>query len=121
MTSENGERQWWVDVSGAFTSSRPGLQRIDTVWKLLGRLNVADRHTGPPKPEHVLVLTSNLPKPGSPGDRALRAVGPGVLFDVIELFDPVGLGRLRHYAAAAPATPLAGFWSADELAASPQQ
>jgi DNA modification methylase len=121
VTSENGERQWWVDVSGAFTSSRPGLQRIDTVWKLLGRLNVLKAKEDHQKPERVLVLTSNLPKPGSPGDRALRAVGPGVVFDVVELFDPVGLGRLRHYAATAPDSPLTGFWTPDELAVGRRQ
>jgi len=68
----------------------------------------------------VLVLTSNLPKPGSPGDRALRAVGPRVIFDVVELYDPAGLGRLRYYAEAQDPSPLPGFWTESELAGSPQ-
>ena len=33
-------RQWYVDVSGAFTGSRPGLRRTDTLWKTLGRIFV---------------------------------------------------------------------------------
>jgi site-specific DNA-methyltransferase (adenine-specific) len=122
LTSPDGARQWWVDVSGAFTTSRPGLQRTDTVWKLLGRLHVLkamgdgqDRHD-----DAVLVLTSNLPKRGSPGDRALRAVGPGVIFDAIELYDPDGLDRLRQYAHSSDPTPLPGFWSPDELAEHPR-
>lgn len=122
LTSPDGARQWWVDVSGAFTTSRPGLQRIDTVWKTLGRLHVLkamgdgqDRHD-----DEVLVLTSNLPKPGSPGDRALRAVGPGVIFDAIELYDPAGLERLRHYAESSDPSPLPGFWSESELAENPR-
>jgi site-specific DNA-methyltransferase (adenine-specific) len=122
LTSPDGARQWWVDVSGAFTTSRPGLQRADTVWKMLGRLHVLkamgdgqDRHD-----DAVLVLTSNLPKPGSPGDRALRAVGPGVIFDAIELYDPAGLDRLRHYAQSSDPSPLPGFWSPTELAEYPR-
>jgi len=122
LTSPDGARQWWVDVSGAFTTSRPGLQRTDTVWKLLGRLHVLkamgdgqDRHD-----DAVLVLTSNLPKPGSPGDRALRAVGPGVIFDAIELYDPAGLDRLRHYAKSSDPSPLPGFWSENELVEHPR-
>jgi site-specific DNA-methyltransferase (adenine-specific) len=121
LTGKNGARQWWVDVSGAFTTSRPGLQRTDTVWKMLGRLHVLkamddgqERHDN-----SVLVLTSNLPRPGSPGDRALRAVGPRVIFDVIELYDPAGLERLRRYAEAAEPVRLPGFWSEGELAESP--
>jgi DNA modification methylase len=122
LTSPDGARQWWVDVSGAFTTSRPGLQRSDTVWKMLGRLHVLkamgdgqDRHD-----DAVLVLTSNLPKPGSPGDRALRAVGPGVIFDAIELYDPAGLDRLRHYAQSSDPSPLPGFWSVNELSEHPR-
>ena len=64
----------------------------------------------------VLVLTSSLPKPGSPGDRALRAVGPGVIFDAIELYDPAGLARLHHYACSPAFAPLPGFWTERELA-----
>ena len=28
---------WYVDVSGAFTSTRGGLRRTDTLWKSLGK------------------------------------------------------------------------------------
>lgn len=122
VTSQSGARQWWVDVSGAFTTSRPGLQRTDTVWKMLGRLHVLnairdgqDRHD-----DSVLVLTSNLPKAGSPGDRALRKIGPRGIFDVIELYDPAGRERLRRYATDPEPTPLPGFWTVIELADSTQ-
>jgi DNA modification methylase len=117
ITSPDGARQWWVDVSGAFTTSRPGLVRIDTVWKLLGRLHVLRSHAdGQPRPDNaVLVLTSNLPKRGSPGDLALRSVGPELLFDAIELFDPAGIDRLAQYAQASDPKPLVGFWTEDDL------
>ncbi len=63
-----------VDVSGAFTTSRPGLLRTDSLWKLLGRLHVL--RSVPTEISDVLVLTSNLPRPGSEGHKALQAVGP---------------------------------------------
>jgi site-specific DNA-methyltransferase (adenine-specific) len=95
MLSEDGAGAWYVDVSGAFTTSRPGLMRTDTLWKMLGRLHVLKSFDSTAK---VLVLTSNLPRPGSEGDKALRAVGPNSVFDVIELYDPEGFGRLEKYA-----------------------
>ena len=113
VAGAGGARRWWVDVNGGFTTSRPGLQRAEAVWKLLGRMHVhsmsADRATP------VLVLTSNLPKPGSPGDRALRQSGVASIFDIIEMYDPAGLQRLAHYAADPKAGPLPGFWSANDL------
>jgi len=119
-TSANAERQWWVDVSGAFTTSRPGLQRTEAVWKLLGRLKVLEAtEDGAGGRDHVLVLTSNLPKPGSPGDRALRAVGPRAIFDAIELYDPAGLERLRYYAETSDPEPQPGFWTSVELSERP--
>jgi DNA modification methylase len=113
VTAPDGVRRWWVDVSGAFTTSKPGLQRTDAVWKLLGRVHVhtlsSDRSTP------VLVLTSMMPKPGSPGDKAIRQSGAASIFDVIEMYDPAGLQRLTHYAADPQATPLPGFWTATDL------
>lgn len=120
VTHPDGEQQWWVDVSGAFVTNRPGLQRTDAVWKLLGKLNVfKSLNSGASDEEEnndrVLVLTSNLPKRSSPGDQALRAVSPASIFDAIELYDPAGLERLRHYAATSNSSPLPGFWSADDI------
>ena len=76
-------------------------------------------HGQPDDGAAALVLTSNRPKAGSPGDRALRAVGPGAIFDVIELYDPAGLDRLASYATAVDPRPLPGFWTDEELAAGP--
>ncbi len=118
VTSQSAERQWWVDVPGAFTTSRPGLQRADTLWKMLGRLHVL-KAMGSGE-EQVLVLTSNLPKSGSPGDKALRAVGAGQIFDVIELYDPAGRERLRRYATGSESKPLPGFWTPADIALIPQ-
>jgi site-specific DNA-methyltransferase (adenine-specific) len=110
--------QWYVDVSGAFTTVRPGLQRTDTLWKTLGRAHVLDsaRDRGQvDRGVRLLILTSNLPKNGSEGDKALRSVGWRSVFDAIEMFDPAARGRLRRYASASTEEPLAGFWTIDEI------
>ncbi len=64
-------RRYWVDVAGSFTSTRSGMLRGDTVWRHLGKIHVL-RATDPEA--CALLLTSSLPKPGTPIDRALRAV-----------------------------------------------
>ena len=116
VASQDSGGHWFVDVSGAFTTSRPGLLRTDTLWKMLGRLHVLQSVSLEDPPLGVLVLTSNQPRPGSEGDKALRAVGPRGVFDVIELHDPKGEERLRAYAAGCT-VPLDGFWKPEEIAA----
>ena len=109
VTSEDGARQWYVDVSGAFTTVRPGLMRTDTLWKMLGRVHVlaAGRHQGNEgdgPDSGVLVLTSNLPRAGSEGDQgAAQRSAPTAVFDAVEMFDDDdtpggGRYRLRSYA-----------------------
>lgn len=125
ITDQAGEYRYYVDMSGAFTSSRPGLMRTDTLWKMLGRANVL-KTTHPDT--RLLVLTSHLPRPSSEGDRAMRAVGPWALFDAIEIFDDpgdsldlgdtgtaAGVQRLRSYAIRGATEPLAGFWSEADI------
>jgi len=102
--------QWYVDVSGAFTTVRPGLMRTDTMWKTLGRIHVLRATDEPQNRSRVLVLTSNLPKTSSEGDKALRAVGPDQVWDAIEMFDANGVARLREYAKGDVVLPIPGFW-----------
>jgi len=108
-----GDREFLVDVSGAFTTARPGLLRTDTLWKTLGRAHVLkslDEYA------RLLIVTSNLPRPGSDGERALHAVGPGNVWDAVEMFDAGGVGRLAAYARG-HVEQLPGFWTEQELAA----
>jgi hypothetical protein len=60
--------------------------------------------------DRVLVLTSALPRRRSEFDLALRAAGREGLFDVIDVFDPDALERLKHYAAGHTESALDGFW-----------
>lgn len=110
VEDEPGEQLFYVDVSGAFTTVRPGLVRTDTLWKTLGRAHVLKAKEPDAK---LLVVTSNLPKQNSPGEKALRAVGPWSVFDAVEMFDPHSVARLRQYAAGTD-VPIVGFW--DEAA-----
>jgi modification methylase len=99
---------WHADVAGPHTAHRGGLIRADVVWRALGRA-AAVRGAAPATPH--LVLTTNLPRRPGDGDAALRAAGPGTLFDVIDVFDDAARARLAVYAAAGPGPgPLPGFW-----------
>lgn len=104
---------WYFDVSGAFTTTRGGLLRTDTMWKCLGRAHVlANRGTKP-----VVFLTSHLPKPGSEGDLALHAAGPTAFFDAVAMLSNDGRSRLAQYAVGGRhEEPLPGFWAAEEIA-----
>ncbi len=89
---------WLFDVAGAFSiTQRPGLRRADTLWKALGKAAVL--HADGQNPPLVL-LTTDLPAPNSPGHRALKAAtGAGKpVHDVIEIQDPDDVSRLADLA-----------------------
>lgn len=114
IADDRDGKTWYFDVSGAFTTTRGGLLRTDTVWKSLGRAHVLANNKIAP----VVFLTSHLPRRGSEGDIALRSAGSAAFFDAIEMRSDEGLERLRKYAAGAHhERPLAGFWSEQELTA----
>jgi len=105
-------REWWFDVTGGFTSVRGGLARADVLWRAIGRAHVLRAAGNAP----LVLLTSHLPAAGTPGDAALRAVGPRGVFDVVLIGSPAGRQRLAAYAAGGHEAPLPGFWTAPELA-----
>jgi DNA modification methylase len=94
------DRLWYFDVSGAFSTSRPGLKRTDTLWKALGKASVL--HASEPDLRLVL-LTTDMPPPSSAGGKALAEVlGIGdrkTIADVIRLLEPDDLRRLQLLAA----------------------
>ncbi len=94
IATDAAEVEWYFDVSGAFTSTRGGLLRTDTVWKSLGRAHVLARAGKGP----IVFLTSHLPRKGSEGDIALRSA-EDIVFDVIEMRSSSGYESLRKYAA----------------------
>jgi modification methylase len=114
IADDRDGKTWYFDVSGAFTTTRGGLLRTDTVWKSLGRAHVLANNKIAP----VVFLTSHLPRPRSEGDAALRAAGTHAFFDAIEMRSNEGFERLSKYAAGGHhERPLAGFWSEQDLTA----
>jgi DNA modification methylase len=112
FTAADGNGQpWFFDVAGPFTSTRGGLARIETVWRTLGRVS-ALRGRRPDVP--VVVLTTQLPRPQSEGDLALRAAGPDAVFDVIDLGAAPDAARLERYAGGRR-QPVPGFWPPEAL------
>lgn len=91
VARDQGGGEWLFDVSGAFTSTRPGLQRTDTLWKALGKATVV-KHTRP-RARYVL-LTTDKPAGNSAGGRALAAV-TGTDATAKPVYDVIGL-RLRE-------------------------
>jgi site-specific DNA-methyltransferase (adenine-specific) len=94
---------WYFDVSGAFTSTRAGLRKADTLWKALGKAAVL--HASHPEIPLVLI-TTDAPVAGSAGDQALRALrydprskGFGAVFDIVEMESADDRTRLARYAA----------------------
>lgn len=112
LVTDQSDRPWLVDVSGAFTATRGGLRRTDTVWKALGRALVLSKTDDPP---NLLLLSSHLPKPSSEGDKALRAAGPDHVFDVIQLLSDTDMSRLAQYASGTVMRAQTGFWLDREL------
>ncbi len=103
---------WYVDVTGAFTTTRGGLRRADTVWKALGRAHVL--REGEPG-ARLLLLTSHLPPDGSEGATALHVAGPGAFWDALEMLATADQERLAAYASGEIVRPLPGFWEEHEL------
>jgi site-specific DNA-methyltransferase (adenine-specific) len=88
---------WFFDVTGGFTSTRPGLRRTDTLWKALGKAAVL-REVAPRTP--LILLTTEKPAPGSAGAAALAAVcgRDKPVLDVIQMTEPDDQDRLLRYA-----------------------
>ena len=89
--------EWAFDVSGAFSSSQPGLRRTDTLWKVLGKAAVLNQGRADLP---LVLLTTDTPTRGSAGAAALEALrqSGGPVFDLVELLDAKDQERLRKYA-----------------------
>jgi hypothetical protein len=97
LAVDQAGHEWAFDVSGAFTSSRAGLRRTDTLWKALGKAAVLHEGRGDLP---LVLLTTDAPARGSAGHTALEVLkGPGrPVFDLVELLNTSDQERLRVYA-----------------------
>ena len=105
-------RTWYFDVAGPNSAYRGGMVRSETVWRALGRAHVLAAGGITP----FVILTTQLPRAGTESDRALRAPGPGGIFDAVDLFSVDALARLAAYGAGRCGSPRAGFWSESDVA-----
>lgn len=95
--------EWLFDVSGAFSSTRPGLVRTDTLWKALGRAAVL-RGELAERPCRYVLLTTDKPPRGSAGARALHAAQRDhLIWDVLLLDQPETVAALLRMASGKPA------------------
>jgi site-specific DNA-methyltransferase (adenine-specific) len=105
-------RTWYFDVAGPNSAYRGGMARSETVWRALGRAHVLAAGGHAP----FVVLTTQLPRAGTEADRALRATGPGGIFDAVDLLSAEARKRLETYARGRGGAPRVGFWSAADVA-----
>jgi site-specific DNA-methyltransferase (adenine-specific) len=87
---------WYFDISGAFTTSRAGLRRTDTLWKALGKAAVLRAELG--RLPRLILLSTDLPGKGGAGWAALSKARNEVYCDAIEMLSGEGQERLRQYA-----------------------
>ncbi len=105
-------RTWYFDVAGPNSAYRGGMARSETVWRALGRAHVMAAGGHAP----FVVLTTQLPRSGTEADRALRAPGPGGIFDAVDLLSAEARKRLAAYAGGRCGAPQVGFWSTADVA-----
>jgi DNA modification methylase len=89
-------RVWLFDVSGAFTSTRAGLRRTDTLWKALGKASIL--HASGEPDYRLVLLTTDLPPRKGSGGQALRAAHGVTFHDALKMRSREGQERLRRYA-----------------------
>lgn len=112
-------RTWYVELGGTNTTRRRGLERPEAVFRSLGRIAALRGRLGADAP--IVLATTALPESRHEAETVLRAAGPRMITDVIDLTDPAALERLR-LAGTAPFGPLGpsiapGFWTSEELEA----
>ena len=95
-------RVWWFEVAGGRTSSRPGAQRIDVVWRAIAKgavIAAAD-------PNHRYgVVACGLPSSAAGGKALAMVTGETKLVQVVvDLLAPDAIAQLAwHASSAAPA------------------
>jgi DNA modification methylase len=104
-------RTWYFDVVGNNSSYRGGMAKTETVWRALGRAHLLAIKGVTP----LVILTPQLPRAGSDGDKALRGVGTSGFFDAIDLLSGPARQRLATYAKGRVVSPSPGFWAARDV------
>jgi site-specific DNA-methyltransferase (adenine-specific) len=99
--------EWLFSVSGAFTSTRPGLRQNDVLWRTLGQAAILEaQYRGKDQPCRHVLLTTDVPARSSGGAKALReAQAAGLIWDVLVIDQPETVAELLHYASGTRSQP----------------
>ncbi len=112
-------QNWYFDVTGAFTTTRGGLLRTDTVWKCLGRAHVlGQRPGGWSHAEDLPHLTSTEAGERGRHRPAGRREGCVLRCDRDALRRGAVSGWSTTRKGAITDDPLPGFWTKEDLASS---
>ena len=112
---------WLFELSGAYSTTRPGLRRPDVLWRALGKASVLhevrSRDGGRGDLGPFVLLSTDAPMGRTDGAKALRAVlgddRSGPVHDVLELLDPECMERLAGYAQDDPTSPMSSGQDGD--------
>jgi site-specific DNA-methyltransferase (adenine-specific) len=96
MVTDRLKKHLYVEVCGGFSATRPGLRRVDALWRALGKAAVlAAVQPG----AQLVLLTTDLPQAGTPAAQSLAAVtgrGKGrTVLDVVDLRSAEDRERLK--------------------------
>lgn len=79
---------WWIECKGSWREKTPGLLRGDTVKKAVG---VAFYLSTLEETCPYMLIASHLPRPGTLGDRMLKAAEAAGLFKKVFAWNRIGL------------------------------
>ena len=104
---DTGGRRWLFGVAGPNTGHRGGLLRTEAVWRALGQAAAVRGALGVEVP--LVLLTTALPRPRTPGAASLDAARTVVLTDVIDICDADDRARLATLASSCGPAPGTGM------------
>ena len=84
----------WFEYKGSVQGVRPGLRRTDTLKKAVAN-GALLRALADPAP--YVVVTSHLPEAGSGAAMLTQALRLGYFSDVVCLYDPAAVARLKRW------------------------
>jgi DNA modification methylase len=98
-------RTWLFEISGAYSTTRPGLRRPEVMWRALGKAAVLHQarqlDSGRSDLGPLVLLSTDVPGPKSAGGKALTAArghdGDGPVRDVLQLLNAECMQRLEAY------------------------
>jgi DNA modification methylase len=99
--------EWLFSVSGAFTSTRPGLRQAGELWQSIAHAALLQHHQpDDERPRRLVLLTTEVPGRGTPTYKPLmEAHAAGLIWDVLILDQPETVAELLHYASGKRSAP----------------